>query len=126
MTVQQDIERDRLLKQVAHWQERCQRSEEALARARTAMPMTALRRVLLCRLGDLKPTQWLSAKELRAEVGRGTPETKAILDDLVSFGWLDRSPAEKCQGLEVSYRLAYLATPPEDLEAEGLPLWQPV
>lgn len=135
MTVQQDIERDRLAKAAGHWREQFECAAHALQRARTGMSMTPARRVVLAKLGDLKPGQSLSARVLSEMLGwTATEGTKKVLTDLQEFGWVDAVPSEdKQKGIDVGYRLALLAIAPEFDESmvqreepAGLPLWQPV
>ena len=120
---------------VVYWRERCHRAEGLLARARSAMTMTPGRRALLAKLGDLRPGQALSATALVGVMGFNKYEIRDVLCDLEGMGWVERvAPAnqvEKCRLVDMGYRLAHMAVPPEPVEAAasgteaaGLPLWQ--
>lgn len=95
----------------AYWKARCERAEEALRRARTAIALTPQRRAVLQLLGELRAGQTLNTREVAEQLAKSEATVICTLATMHAVGLLDREPGRRgTAGQPSRWSLAHLVT----------------
>lgn len=100
-----------------YWKERCERAEEALLRARSAVWLTPAREQVVQLLGNLKEGETLDTEEVAAAIGKPEPTASSLLCGMYQVGLVDRRIGRRGLGGEPSrWKLAHLVQVKEPSE----------
>lgn len=101
----------------AYWRERCAAAEAALAKARTGLLITELRRKALEALGDLHADEWLATPQACELLQLGLDQGYSLLRTMEKMGLVERMPGRRGTDGEPSrWRLGYLVQVPTETE----------